>query len=72
MVLTLENGAPAERGGVLPGDILMALDGQSTPDTDDVQGALEKHRPGDVVQAVLVRGGERRELSITLAERRAD
>ena len=56
IVLSVEPGGPAERGGVLVGDILVAVEGKPVKDTDDVQGVLEPNYVGKAVKASLVRG----------------
>ena len=40
MLLGLEPGAPAERGGLLPGDILLAIGGRTVEDGEALQMAL--------------------------------
>ncbi len=57
IVLSVEPGGPAERGGVLVGDIVVAVDGKPVKDTDDVQSVLEPDYVGKAVKASLVRGG---------------
>jgi len=69
IVLSVEPGGPAERAGLLIGDILVALNGKSIEDTDDVQSVLEPGFVGKPVTAKLVRGGAVTEVSITVGER---
>jgi len=69
IVLSVETGGPAERGGVLVGDILVAIEGKPVKDTDDVQGVLEPGYVGKAVKASIVRGGVAAEISITIGER---
>lgn len=69
IVLSVEPGGPAERAGLLIGDILVALNGKSIQDTDDVQSVLEPGFVGKPVAATLVRGGAITEASITVGER---
>lgn len=60
---------PAKEGGVQAGDILVELDGQ--PVTEDRLGdILSKHKPGDSVDAVVLRSKKRVTLAIVLAERK--
>jgi S1-C subfamily serine protease len=69
IVLSVEPGGPSERAGLLIGDILVALNGKSIQDTDDVQSVLEPGFVGKPVKATLVRGGAIAEASITVGER---
>jgi S1-C subfamily serine protease len=69
VVVSVQPDGPAEKAGVLIGDILVALDGKATSDTDDVQGMLDPERVGQALSAQVVRGGESTTLSITVGER---
>ena len=51
------------------GDILVKLGGKPVQDTDDIQLALEARKVGQLVVMEIVRGGEARELNVTIAER---
>ena len=60
---------PAEKAGLKAGDILLELDGK--PVTEETVGALlETKKPGDEVEATLLRGGKREKVKIKLAERK--
>ena len=71
MVLSVEPGGPADASGALIGDVLVALDGKPTGDIGDIQAALGGERVGQTVRALVVRGGARTELAITVGERPA-
>ncbi|MFN8177161.1 MAG: M28 family peptidase [bacterium] len=62
-------GSPAEVAGLAAGDLITAMDGQSIDNIYDFQGVLAGHAPGDVVAVTYVRGKEKREAKVTLAER---
>ncbi|MBX9599452.1 MAG: S1C family serine protease [Bryobacteraceae bacterium] len=69
IVLSVEPDAPAARAGVGIGDILLALDGKPVADTDDVQAVLGPDCIGKKVAVEILRGGERKEAVITIAEK---
>lgn len=69
LVVSVEAGGPAERAGVLVGDILLTLGGGAVRDIEDLQGQLGSEQVGAAVPLVVLRGGERRELAVTLGER---
>jgi S1-C subfamily serine protease len=69
LVVGVEDGSPAGRGGLIVGDILATLDGQSVEDTDDLLVLLAGDRVGRPVPVRLVRGGELAEMEITVGER---
>lgn len=69
IMLSVAPDGPADKAGLTLGDVLTALDATPTTDTDDVQEALGQHEIGQEVKAKIVRGGEIKELTITLGER---
>ncbi|HZU25866.1 MAG TPA: S1C family serine protease [Bryobacteraceae bacterium] len=68
MIVSLEDGGPAAQSGLLPGDILLGIGGRVVVETDDVQDALEG-RAGQNVPFEILRGGEKREVSVKPGER---
>jgi len=71
LVVSVQPDAPAEQAGVLVGDVLVQLGGKAIRDAGDVQGVLADASPGETLQAVLVRGGERQEVSLSTVQRPA-
>jgi serine protease DegQ len=69
LVVGVEDGSPAARGGLMVGDIIVTLDGQPVEDTDDLLVLLAGERVGRPVPVKLVRGGELTEIEITVGER---
>lgn len=69
IVLSVDPGGPAATVGVLLGDLLTAIDGNTVHDTDDIQPFLEPDRVGKTVQMTLVRGGVRMELPLVVGAR---
>lgn len=67
LVLHVESGSPADKGGVLLGDVMIEIDGNSVADTDAVQAMLRTRKSGQSVELSLVRGGAALKLSVTLA-----
>lgn len=65
LVIHLAEGGPASEGGLLLGDTLLHVNGRPLADVD----ALRPHlKAGQNVSLRLVRGGELRELSLTVGE----
>lgn len=71
IVVSIETNGPAERGGVLIGDILIAFDGAPVSDTGDVLAMLGPESVGKTVKVSLIRGGTSAEVTITVGERSA-
>lgn len=69
LVVQVAEGGPAAAAGFLQGDILVRLDGTAVTNADDLQGLLGPNRVGSSVNASVVRGGELRELSLTVGTR---
>jgi serine protease DegQ len=69
LVVGVESDGPAERGGLMMGDLLVALGGQPIHNTDDLRGALSPERVGQSTPVRVIRGGEPREVSVTIGER---
>jgi S1-C subfamily serine protease len=69
LILRVEPDAPAEKGGVIIGDILTALAGEPVRDVDDLQRLLGADVVGRAVPAQVLRGGEPKELTVQIGER---
>lgn len=69
LVVSVESGGPADRGGILLGDVLVALDGTYVQEPGDVLALLGPERVGSTMTARLVRGGVEVTRTITVGER---
>lgn len=69
VMLSVEAESPAGRAGIMLGDVLVALEDVPVADTDDVQMVLSRSQVGQTIRASILRGGEQREITLTLAER---
>ena len=58
--------SPAARGGLEGGDLIVRLGGSAVTNLDDFDSALRKHKAGDAVPVVVVRGGVEVTLEVTL------
>jgi S1-C subfamily serine protease len=61
--------SPAQRGGLLLGDILVALDGQAVEDGDALQALLGGDRVGRTMVVQALRGGAPVTLEMTVGQR---
>lgn len=64
-------GSPADKAGVKTGDVIVQFGDTPVTDLYNYTDALRSHGPGDVVKVVLLRGGERLTVEVTLTERGA-
>jgi S1-C subfamily serine protease len=69
LVVHVEPAGPADKAGVLLGDVVVELQGKPVEDTGDMQQLLGSARIGDTVAATVLRGGAPVKLSIMLADR---
>lgn len=69
IIISVEPDGPADRAGLLIGDVVIALGGVPVGDTDDVQAVLGSERVGKSLKASIIRGGELITLEITVGER---
>jgi hypothetical protein len=63
-------GSPAERAGLIKGDIIVSVSGMPIDNLADLSAALKAHQPGDTVEVVFKRGNEERKLRVDLVERK--
>jgi putative serine protease PepD len=59
-------GGPAERAGLLAGDVILAIDGQPIAMPDDMIVAIRSHSVGDVVTLKYQRGTVTKTVKVTL------
>ncbi len=71
VIVNVEPDGPADRAGVLLGDILVALDGAPVSEPADVLAALGPDRVGRPIAARLLRAGQPTEVTITVGSRPA-
>ncbi len=65
------SGSPAERAGVLAGDVIEALDGEAVADYDAISQALVRRQAGETIERTLSRDGRRMSATLELAPRAA-
>ncbi len=70
LVLWLEKDGPAEKGGLLVGDILTKVNGQALKDSDDLFAALTSDTVGQQTSVEILRGGQPQTLKVTVGERK--
>jgi len=57
---------PAEQAGLQPGDVILAIDGTAVGDSSELIVAIRSRQPGDTVRLTVRRGGDEREVTVTL------
>lgn len=69
LVVSIVPASPAEAAGLGARDVILALDGKPTPVVEDLWAALRAQEPGDRVTLTVLRGSERLNITVTLADR---
>jgi S1-C subfamily serine protease len=69
LVMHVESGGPAEKAGVLQGDVLFEVGGKTVEHVDAIQDSLASAKIGDVLQVRLIRAGQIKAVSVALGER---
>lgn len=72
LVRSVKTGAPAEKAGILPGDLLQTLDGQPVRSSSEVYRVLGNRSPEEKIRLTLIREGKRHTLEVALGRRPAD
>ncbi len=62
-------GSPAQQAGLLPGDLITAIDGTTPHGAQDVLGRIASHKPGTTVVLRGLRGGRAFEVRAQVGER---
>ena len=69
MVVTVAPGGPAERAGLRPRDVILSVAGQPVTSNETVAYLVARQPVGSRVPVQILRGGDRRTVQITIAER---
>ncbi|BCW37500.1 hypothetical protein StoSoilA2_35560 [Arthrobacter sp. StoSoilA2] len=69
LALSVQDGGPAAKAGIQPGDVLVKLDGKDLATPEDLLAALRTKSPGQNVTVEFRRGSETQEVKVQLAER---
>ena len=62
-------GGPADKAGIKGGDVIVEMAGTKIENLYDMTYALQDHKPGQTIDVVVLRNGQRMTLSATLATR---
>ncbi|HKG66429.1 MAG TPA: trypsin-like peptidase domain-containing protein [Solirubrobacteraceae bacterium] len=62
-------GAPAQKAGLRPGDVILRVDDRTITTASDLGEAVNAHKPGDTVKVEVQRNGSRETLNVTLGTR---
>lgn len=69
LIVKVDDNTPAQKGGILVGDILVALDGHDIRDSEDLQLLLSGERVGKTIPVSVIRGNAIQTLQVTIGHR---
>jgi serine protease Do len=71
-VSSVEPGSPAEKAGLQPEDVILSADARTIQDNSDLSRYISSKSPATTVRLELLRGKERKTVSVTLGTFRDD
>ncbi len=69
LVQQVQPGGPAEKAGIKAGDIVIAIDGRTIKDGDDLVNEIASRRPGSTIRLGYVRDGKQADTIVTIGDR---
>lgn len=68
-VTSVVEGGPANKAGIVQGDVIVEIDRNKVAAAGDLASVLEKMKPGQKAAVVIYRGGKKLQLSVTIGEK---
>jgi S1-C subfamily serine protease len=68
-VASVVRDGPADKAGLRRGDKIVSIDDRAIQSPDDLSAVVSSHKPGEEARVAIVRGGERRTLTVKLGNR---
>ena len=69
LVNRVEEDSPADEAGIRRGDVIVSLNGKNIDDSGELIDAVRSLKPGKDVDVIVLRGDERKKISVELGER---
>ncbi len=64
LVSQVQKGGPAEKAGIKPGDIIIAVNGKEVEDVNDLQKLIMRNPPGTKVKITVIRNGKKKDIEV--------
>ncbi len=71
LIVAVLNGSPADRAGIVPGDIMTRVNGEPSFNPQYMINMISQVKPGTRLEIELLRGWKRKTVSVQVAERPA-
>jgi len=72
VIVELLRASPADRAGIEPGDVVVAVNGRPVEDAAQMRNELARAQVGSELRFTVLRGGRRREIRVSVEEARPD
>ena len=69
LIVSVEQDGPADKGGLLLGDVVLALNGEPVGEVDELQAKLTGEWVGKPLPIRIIRGGQPQEIAVLVGER---
>lgn len=69
LLTVVEDGTPADRAGLMVGDVIVGFDGIDVVDQESLPAAMLRSTPGAAIAVAVLRGGEARVFTVVPTER---
>ena len=69
LISRVAEDSPAEKAGLIRGDILLEIDGKPAESTAELRELLSDYKAGERAVLTILRGGDERKVTVTLEER---
>ncbi len=68
MIIQVIAGSPAERAGLRPGDMIIAINGDPVTllENESLEARISRYNPGDQISVGIVRNGQKRGVEVVL------
>jgi S1-C subfamily serine protease len=71
LIAGVQRGSPADRAGIKPGDIVVAVDGKPALDPESMRNLIVALKPGKQTTLRLKRGDQKLDLQVNVGKRPA-
>lgn len=71
LVTATIRGDPADKAGIIPGDIVLSINDKDTNSPEQIMAMITKLQPGTNIKIKILRGWEKRELTASIVQRPA-
>ncbi len=68
LVLGMIKDGPAHRSGMVPGDVIVKINGAEIPNMEELQKQIRKRKVGDVIEVTTIRESRKMKIEVTLTK----